>query len=50
MVVAFTPERGEVLQDKIEHAPEMAEIKSYIEDDRVQPQEVAELFAAAEGL
>ena len=50
VVIAPTPELEEVLRDMIEHAPDMAEQKSYLEDDGVQPQEVAELFAAAEGL
>ncbi len=50
VVIAPTPELGKVMQEMLEHAPDMAEKKSYLEDDRVQPQEVAELFAAAESL
>ena len=50
VVIAPAPELGDAPRDMIEHAPDMSEIKTYMEDDRVQPQKVAELFAAAEGI
>ena len=50
VVIAPTPELREALREIVEHAPDFLNERSYFEDRGIQPEEFAELFAAAESL